>query len=97
MNAKNRLRREKARRAIFDLKELVADVLAEYPHGLYPREIADKLGTKLLKETPGYKYERTDLTAGILKELLYEGRIERRQPHKSEHGKWFPKENDRPT
>lgn len=94
MNAKNRLRREKARRAIFDLKELVADVLAEYPHGLYPREIAEILGIKLPIETPDYRYERTDLTQGILKELVYEGRAERRQSHKLAHGKWFPKKND---
>lgn len=97
MNAKERLRREKARRAIFDLKELVADVLAANPSGLYPREIADKLGIKLPIETAGYRYERTDLTVGILKELVYEGRVERRQPHKWGHGKWFPKENDKPT
>ena len=51
MTKKERLRREKARRAMFDLKELVIDVLAEHRDGLYHKKLQTKHILLFLKES----------------------------------------------
>lgn len=89
-----RLRREKARRAKFDLKELVIDVLTEHPHGLYSQEVADKAYIDLPQGVRHFEYERANLAKGILAELLGEKRVEYRTRHSFEqHKKWFVKDD----
>ena len=95
MTKKERLRREKARRSMFDLKELVIDVLAEHRDGLYSQEVADKAYIALPKGIQDFGYERANLAKGILAELLGEERVEYRTRYSSDqHKRWFLNDNN---
>lgn len=78
MTKGKRLRREQARRALFDLQELVADVLEENPEGLTPAQIATELNIIIPQGQPLYGSNRTDIAWGILNGLVSEGRVEKR-------------------
>ena len=77
MSRKNRLRCEKARRALFDLQELVVDILEEHPEGLEPGQIGTRLD--ILPDEPFYPGgSRADIAWGILHGLVKEGLVEKR-------------------
>ena len=77
MHRDKRLRLEKARRALFDLQELVVDVLEEHPEGLEPNQIGTELD--ILPTEPFYEGgHRADIAWGILHGLVSEGRVEKR-------------------
>ena len=77
MTKEKRLRREKARRALFDLQELVVDVLEEHSEGLEPAQIATELD--ILPDEVFYPGgSRADIAWGILHGLVREGLVEKR-------------------
>lgn len=78
MSKDKRLRREQARRAMFDLQELVADILEENEQGLEPNQIATELDIIIDQGKPLYGGNRADIAWGILNGLVSEGRVEKR-------------------
>lgn len=77
MTREKRLRREQARRALFDLQELVADVLEENQEGLTPAQIATELHIIIPQGLPLYGSNRADIAWGLLNGLVSEGRVEK--------------------
>lgn len=71
MTRERRLRREQARRALFDLQELVVDVLEENPDGLEPGQIARELEILAPQENRRYPGgSAADIVWGILHGLV---------------------------
>ncbi len=79
MTRKRRLRREQARRWLFDLQELVLDVLEENPQGLEPNQIATELDIIVPIGRPLYSSNRAEIAWGILDGLVSEGLVEKRR------------------
>ena len=79
MTRKKHLRHEQARRAMFDLKELVVDILEEHPQGLAPFDIATELDIIIPSGKPLYGSNRADIAWGILNELVSEGRVTKKE------------------
>ena len=78
MTRKRRLRCEQARRALFDLQELVVDILEENPQGLEPNQIATELNIIIPQGRQLYSANRAEIAWGILDGLVSEGRVEKR-------------------
>lgn len=78
MTKEQRIRREQARRAMFDLQELVVDILEESPNGLTPAQIATELNIITPQGQPLYGSNRADIAWGILNGLVSKGRVEKR-------------------
>ena len=78
MAKQQRLRREHARRALFDLKELMIEVLEENPNGLTPAQISTELNILVPHGKPLYGTNRTDIAWGILNALVANGLVEKR-------------------